>query len=158
MYVIIITADGKKTISTESTVLDVSSISESEHYKISDILVIDKLPSTGLNCPTDYKISCFANAKDLINLDLFSTLSDSNLQNIIGIKEAKLFLFDSKHNHVVDLEPYVAHCKLGWSVYSPDKWVNFNTIPHYIFVRLTNEELDAKIDRILENQISGKPV
>ena len=121
-------------------------------------MVIDKLLSTGLNCLIKYKISCFADVNDLTNLDLFPRLSDSNLHNNIGNKEAKLILFDSIHDSVGDLEQYFAHCKLGWTVYSPDKLLNFNTIAHYNFVRITNEELDAKIDRILENQISGKPV
>ena len=124
-------------ISTVSTVFDVSSISDSTHSKISDALVINKLPSIGLNFLTNDKTSCFTNAGDLTNLDLFPTLSDSNLHIIIGIKEAKLFLFDSKHNHVVDLEPYVAHCKLGWSVYSPDKFVNSKIIAHCNFVGIT---------------------
>ena len=70
-------------------------------------------------------------------MDLFSTLSDSNLQNIIGIKEAKLFLFDSKRHHVGNLEPNVAHWKLGWSIYSPDKFVNSKIIAHCNFVGIT---------------------
>ena len=119
---LLVTADGKiNLISTIDTKFKIGPIDKKEvKFNISSALILDQMPSIDQNCPVASNLGSFKNATDLIRLNKFPNLIDSSLHVIIGIREAELINFEKIRKPCHQNEPFVAHCKIGWTVFGPD--------------------------------------
>ena len=146
VYIKMLTADGRSTnLWTKLVDFKVSPLSREATFVISDVLVMDELPSIGPNCPCFSNLKSHDHLKDLI--PHFPLLSDQRLRLIIGARE-NFFSHRSRVRQAPPGIPWAAKTKLGWIVYGesfkPNSAKNFN------FVRVSNENLDAKLDLWLE--------
>ena len=143
-----LTADGRSTnLCTQLVDLKVSSLSREATYDISDVLVMNELPSIGSNFPCFSNLKSHDHLKDLI--PHFPLLSDQRLHLIIGAGEN----FPSHRSRVRQAPPgipWAAKTKLGWIVYGEDESFKSNSAKNLNFVRVSNEDLDAKLDLWLE--------
>ena len=110
-----LTADGTRSlVSTYDTSFDIGPIETKDtKYKISQALVLDKLPSIDQNFPTSNNLCSFKNTTDLIENKKIQKLPHSELNLIIDVREANLINFEKITKPLRHNEPFVAKCKIG---------------------------------------------
>ena len=143
-----LTADGRSTnLCTKLVDLKVSSLSREATYDICDVLVMNELPSLRSNFPCFSNLKSHNHLKDLI--PHFPLLSDQRLHLIIGAGE-NFLSHRSRVRQAPPGIPWAAKTKLGWIVYGEDESFKSNSAKNFNFVRVSNEDLDAKLDLWLE--------
>ena len=108
-------------ISSLDTSFELGPVDNSQiKFKINSALVLNDMPSIDKNFPTSENLSGFENAYDLIRNRKFPDLSDENLHVIVGIREASLINYDRVRTPDHSDQPFLTHCKLGWTAFGPD--------------------------------------
>ena len=82
-------------------------------HKISQALVLDKLPSIDQNFPTSNNLRSIKNTTDLIENKKILKLPDSELHLIICDREVNLINFEKIRKPLKQNKPFVAKCKIG---------------------------------------------
>ena len=122
LQVLLITVNGSRSlVSTYNPSFKIGPLDNFHvNFKMCEESVMDDLPSIDKNYPISNNLYSPKNAEDLIKGNKFLNLSDSNLPIIIGICEASLINFEKIRKPSNLNEPFVGHCKLGWTVLEPD--------------------------------------
>ena len=102
------------------------------------------MPSIDQNCPIASNLSFFENATDLIQKNKFPNLVDSSLHIIIGVREAGLINYDKVRKPCHPNEPFIGHCKIGWTVFGPDPHLKNRPLTRCNLVRFSDEILEKK--------------
>jgi len=143
-----LTADGRSSdFSTKQVNIKVSPLSRNATYDITGALVMESLPSIGSNFPSIDNLFCHEHLKDLVSS--FPILADKRLHLIIGAKEC----FISRHSRIRQAPPgipWAAKTKLGWVIYGEDKSLSSPHVKRFNFVKISNADLDKKLDLWLE--------
>ena len=143
---LLVTADGKRNLlSTIDTKFKIGPIDKKGiKFNISSALVLDQMPSIDQNCPIASNLGSFKNATDLIQKNKFPNLVDSSLHVIISVREAELINFEKIWKPCHQNEPFVACCKIGWTVFGPDLHLKNKPLTQCNFIRLSDKILEKK--------------
>ena len=92
LQVILVKADGERSlISSQNTNFRFGSYDKiNVNFKISDALVLDRLPDLEGNFPTKQNLKHFSNGRKLLNANEFPELNDTRLHLMFEIKETEL--------------------------------------------------------------------
>ena len=155
----LITANGSRNlVSMQETSFRIGPIeSRDVKYKISQALVMNSLPSIGQNFPIPSNLCSFKITADLFKTNKFPKVTDSDLHLIIGIREDELNNFEKIRKPSNSNEPFVGLCKLGWTVFGPDQYLNNKPMTRCNFVRISDDILEKKVDLLLHESFVEKP-
>ena len=103
------------------------------------------MPSIEKNFPTASNLGCFEHTSDLVRKNKFPCLIDENLHLIIGVREANLINYDKVRTPVSSDQPFLAHCKIGWTAFGPDPGLRSRPLTRCNLVRCTDELLEKKL-------------
>ena len=109
------------------------------------------------NFPTASNLCGFENASDLVRNNKFPELIDENLHLIIGIRQSSLINYDRLREPDHPNEPFLAHCKLGWTAYGLDPNLRCRPFTRCNLVRSSDEFLEKKIDTLLHESFAERP-
>jgi hypothetical protein len=159
LEVLLITADGNRSlISSMETSFHVGPVDDAlKKFKINSALVLDNMPSIEKNFPTASNLECFEHASDLVRDNKFPCLVDESLHLIIGVREANLINYDKVRTPVSSEQPFLAHCKIGWTAYGPDPGLRNKPLTRCNLVRCADEILEKKIDTLLHESFAERP-
>jgi hypothetical protein len=103
------------------------------------------MPSIEKNFPTAFNLEGIDHALDLVRDNKFPCLEDENLHLIMGIREANLINYDKVRTPINPEQPFLAHCKIGWTAYGPDIGLNNKQLTHCNLVRCSDEMIEKKL-------------
>jgi len=104
-------------INTHQVIINVGPLNQAARYQISDVLVMNDLPSIGPNFPNAENLSSHEHLCDLIGH--FPRLHNERLLLVIGTKETFLSHF-TRVRQASAGKLWATKTKLGWVVYRLD--------------------------------------